>query len=204
MYKNGKIYKLWSLEGDDIYIGSTCNSLERRLYEHKMCYKDTKISSVQLFQKYNKVKIELIEEYPCETKNELTRREGQVIRENKCVNKRIEGRTPKEHYDDNRDKILLKKQDYYIKNYEVISQKKKDYRLQHLEQYKQKDKEHYEQNIEKIKEQKKQKYQQNKEQISEKNKETMTCVCGCTVNKRCLSRHLKTEKHNKLKSIATI
>jgi hypothetical protein len=29
-YKNGKIYKLWSPEGDDIYIGSTVNSLAKR------------------------------------------------------------------------------------------------------------------------------------------------------------------------------
>jgi hypothetical protein len=26
-YNNGKIYKLWSPEGDDIYIGSTVQSL---------------------------------------------------------------------------------------------------------------------------------------------------------------------------------
>jgi hypothetical protein len=29
-YNNGKIYKLWSPEGDDIYIGSTVNSLAKR------------------------------------------------------------------------------------------------------------------------------------------------------------------------------
>jgi len=34
-YKNSKIYKLWSPEGDDIYIGSTTESLSRRKSKHK-------------------------------------------------------------------------------------------------------------------------------------------------------------------------
>jgi hypothetical protein len=34
-YKNGKIYKLWSPEGDEIYIGSTIQPLYARLSAHK-------------------------------------------------------------------------------------------------------------------------------------------------------------------------
>ncbi len=34
-YNNGKIYKLWSPEGDDIYIGSTTQPLTARKSSHK-------------------------------------------------------------------------------------------------------------------------------------------------------------------------
>jgi hypothetical protein len=34
-YQNAKIYKLWSPEGDDIYIGSTTQSLAVRKAGHK-------------------------------------------------------------------------------------------------------------------------------------------------------------------------
>ena len=38
-YECGKIYKLWSVEGDDIYIGSTINTLTKRLNSHKSVQK---------------------------------------------------------------------------------------------------------------------------------------------------------------------
>jgi hypothetical protein len=34
-YSNGKIYKLWSPQGEEIYIGSTVNTLPKRKAEHK-------------------------------------------------------------------------------------------------------------------------------------------------------------------------
>jgi hypothetical protein len=34
-YQNGKIYKLWSPQGEEIYIGSTINSLAKRKTQHK-------------------------------------------------------------------------------------------------------------------------------------------------------------------------
>ena len=34
-YQNGKIYKIHSYQTDDIYIGSTTNTLSRRFSEHK-------------------------------------------------------------------------------------------------------------------------------------------------------------------------
>ena len=107
-YKNGKIYKLWSLEGDDIYIGSTINSLHKRLFHHKKPSNNCR--SKLLFEKYKEVKIELIEEYVCENKAQLNRREGEIIRLNKefIVNHRIEGRTPKEWNDTNPEKLKAK------------------------------------------------------------------------------------------------
>ena len=42
--------------------------------------------------------MELHELYPCNTKQELNRREGEVIREIGTLNKYIAGRTKKEYY----------------------------------------------------------------------------------------------------------
>ena len=53
-------------------------------------------------------KIELIENYCCECKEELLRREGHYIRENECVNKLIAGRTKKEYKSENKEKLIHK------------------------------------------------------------------------------------------------
>ena len=34
-YKSGKIYKLWSCETDDFYVGSTVQPLYKRLADHR-------------------------------------------------------------------------------------------------------------------------------------------------------------------------
>ena len=112
-YKNGKIYKLWSPEGDEIYIGSTTQSLALRKSKHKI-NRDT--SSKMLFEKYTDVRIELLEEYPCDNKEQLNKKEGEYIRNNNCVNRRIAGRTNneynKEYYEDNKEKILNRHKEY--------------------------------------------------------------------------------------------
>ena len=82
-YQNAKIYKLWSPEGDDIYIGSTTQPLYARKSQHKK-YKDC--SAKMLYEKYNDVRIELLECCPCNDKDELTKKEGEYIRNNNCIN----------------------------------------------------------------------------------------------------------------------
>ena len=86
-YENGKIYKLWSNEGNDIYIGSTINTLTKRLNQHINQHKNKHTSSSLLYDKYENVQIELIENFSCKDKNELTAREGYHIRNTNCVNK---------------------------------------------------------------------------------------------------------------------
>ena len=80
--------------------------------------------------------IELIEECPCDTLDQLRKQEGHFIREMGTLNSLIPGRTRKEHHEDNKDKlkaykeenkeVLLKKQrDYHHLNKEAISEKRK-------------------------------------------------------------------------------
>jgi hypothetical protein len=95
-YKLGKIYMIYSIENpEDRYYGSTTQPLSKRFYGHT---KENTSTSKLLFEKYgvDGCKIELVEDFPCETKEQLCAREGHYIRTNICVNKKISGRTSKE------------------------------------------------------------------------------------------------------------
>jgi len=119
-YKNGKIYKLWSPQGNEIYIGSTVQPLYKRFHHHK---NTSGCSSKILFEKYNDVRIELIECFSCDNKEELTKKEGEYIRNNDCVNKCIAGRTDKEYKKEYyEEKYKFQKQKYYQENKEKIKE----------------------------------------------------------------------------------
>ena len=85
-YINGKIYKLITPDGQ-CYVGSTIQPLKIRLRHHlffsKCHHRHT--SSVQLFQQ-GEVNISLIEEFPCDKKEDLLWRERYWIEKLDCVN----------------------------------------------------------------------------------------------------------------------
>ena len=110
----GKIYKIEDNSNGNIYIGSTCKTLEERLYHHKSNYKaylkglhgnNTSFDII----KNNNFTIKLLEACEIKTKQELHERERFYIENNECLNKRIPGRTLKETHkayrDNNKDKI---------------------------------------------------------------------------------------------------
>jgi hypothetical protein len=75
--------------------------------------------------------IELIEEFPCENREQLSKREGEIIRERECVNWKIPGKTREEY---NKEWYVVNKQrrdqqvkDYYSNNTEAIKQWRKEY-----------------------------------------------------------------------------
>ena len=72
--------------------------------------------------------IELFENFPCNSKEELNKREGEIIREIGTVNKQIAGRTKKEYYEDNKDKMKQHYKEYQEKNKDMIAEKNKKYR----------------------------------------------------------------------------
>jgi hypothetical protein len=157
-YNKGKIYKLVNNTSDDIYIGSTCQSLAKRLGGHKLVHKrylqgksKNILTSFKLFDYDSKVTIVLIQEYPCSNKMELHKKEREYIESMKCLNKIIPCRTNKEYYEDNKDKI----REYYENNKDNISVIKKKYR---------------EANKDKISEQRKEYREANKDKLSVKNK----------------------------------
>ena len=158
-FKNAKIYTIRYRNDDSlIYVGSTVQPLYKRLSQHKKDSKKPENENRQLYKKINETDfndwyIELFEDFPCERKEQLLQREGQVIREIATLNKIISGRTKKEYVQDNKDKI---------------KEKDKKYR----EENKGKIKEYYEANkniiIEKAKENNKVYYKANKDIINEK------------------------------------
>ena len=97
-FQNGKIYAVRSNHTEKIYIGSTAQTLSRRMSVHRN--QPTRCSSREIMQ-YSDAYIELIEEFPCRNKMELNKREGEIIRATvDCVNKRIAGRSQQEWYDE--------------------------------------------------------------------------------------------------------
>lgn len=148
-YQNGKIYKL--VGGGLTYYGSTTNELHKRLFQHRVpkAIETKKFTSYKLFETGDKVEIILVEKYPCNDKNELTRRERYYIENFECVNKAVPQRNDKEYYKDNREKIKKQSKKYYE---------------EHKEEALIKQKERYEKNKEK-------QYKQNRERILEKRKD---------------------------------
>lgn len=142
-YQNGKIYKIWNDEYSKCYIGSTCQSLSKRFSAHKSDYKyyiegkKPVTSTFELFKHYGveNCKIELVENYPCNTKEELLAREGHYIRKDECLNKRVAGRDKKQRYVENKQYYYEKDKTYRINNPEKISEKKHRYWLKHRDRF---------------------------------------------------------------------
>ena len=111
-YQNGKIYKIIN-DDNDLYYGSTTVPLWQRIGQHRRVYKgkiegrnNKNLASFEIL-KFNNVQIVLVEDYPCERKEQLHSRERFWIENNKCVNKCIPCRTLKEYRDDNKEKKKL-------------------------------------------------------------------------------------------------
>ena len=155
-YQLGKIYSIRSYQTDEIYIGSTVNTLSRRMTGHRCDYKTGRNRTSSEIIKYGDSYIELIELYPCNSKEELEREEGKYIRSMECINKCIPGRTRKEYDKDNKDKISIQTKHHYQKNKEKIQQ----YQKQHYQDNADKIKEYRIDNKDKKKEYDKKKYHQ--------------------------------------------
>lgn len=135
-YQEGKIYKIYSTIDDSIcYVGSTTKTLLcQRMIQHRKDYKTwkkgnhDKVTSYDIFDKFGLENciIELLLLYPCNSKDELNKKEGEFIRNLNCVNKIIAGRTSAEYYRDNKEKLKIRKKIYRDNNKEIISEKKKE------------------------------------------------------------------------------
>jgi hypothetical protein len=130
-YSNAKIYRIDCLITNEVYIGSTCQpTLAKRLAKHVANFKYWKIDKYRFTTSFSIIerghyKISLIELFPCNSKDELSSREGYYIRNIKCVNKQIAGRTKKQWTEDNIDKIIEQSKEYREINKEKINKFKK-------------------------------------------------------------------------------
>tara|TARA_R100001015_G_C4631858_1_gene194743 strand:+ start:1757 stop:2500 length:744 start_codon:yes stop_codon:yes gene_type:complete len=118
-FHNSKIYKLTDNTNNQVYIGSTIQTLQQRLQGHKSGAKTSKegcgCASKSIIDNGD-YKIELLEEFSCENKRELLIKEQEYIDKYDCINKVNSHADPKKRYLLNREKILIKKREY-DKNY---------------------------------------------------------------------------------------
>ena len=98
-YSKGKIYRIVCNETGEQYIGSTIQSLSRRLAKHVWESKNNQEHGCKSFPIIDRgdYSIVLIENCPCESKEQLLRRERHFIETIDCVNRYIPGRTKLEH-----------------------------------------------------------------------------------------------------------
>ncbi len=169
-YQNGKIYCIRSHKTDQIYVGSTTETLCKRMTKHRDSYKrflkgkGKYITSIKLLELCD-AHIELIEKFPCNSREELNASEGFWIRKENCVNRCVAGRTMKEYREDNKEREIERHRKYREDNREKELRRKMKY------------------------------YEDNREKYLERNKKIVRCSCGLMITYGCLSRHRKSHKH---------
>lgn len=119
-YNNGKIYKIVDNTNNNVYYGSTIETLGERLSVHKY----NKNCRSRLIINNGDYDIILIENYPCESKEQLETRERHYIENNKCINKNIPGRNMKEWREDNKDNIRKYHKEWREDNKEKLKLKR--------------------------------------------------------------------------------
>ena len=159
-YSDAKIYRVIDNSTGLQYIGSTTQSLAKRMYEHRQKYKrwvelgqprgkgSKYTTSFELFETGNEVTIELVEKPEVTCREELGAREGHWIRELDCVNKVVVGRTGKEYREANKEVRNARNKEYREANKEEIYAKAKEWREANKERERTRHKEYYEANKE--------------------------------------------------------
>ena len=136
-YKQYKVYKITNSVSDKCYIGSTAQSLKDRMYSHRSSARKglgSNTSSKLFDEDFDGCIIELIENYPCSSKQELLKRERYWIENSNCVNERLPSRSRREYKKDNADKIKKQSREYLERNRDEIQRKRKAHYMkrQHL------------------------------------------------------------------------
>ena len=130
-YQQGKIYKLINNESSEIlYVGSTCDTLPKRLGGHKKTskrYPNRKVyKNIMEIGGWDNVKIVLIEKYPCDEKIDLLKRERYWIENCNSFNVEIPSRSDEEYRNDNKEKIKQRSRQYRLQNKEKIKEKRSE------------------------------------------------------------------------------
>jgi group I intron endonuclease len=82
-YSKSKIYKITNDYNEHVYIGSTCDTLSKRFSKHKS---DSSCKTNALYKLINEIgferfRIELICDYPCEDNYQLRQKKSEYIRQ---------------------------------------------------------------------------------------------------------------------------
>ena len=194
-YLKGKIYTIRFYNTNEIYIGSTIQLLSYRFTGHKKQKTCSLYNHIKnnYDNNWNICYYELYENYPCNNKEELLKKEGEIIRlfkndENYIViNKKIEFRTHKEYKEENKNKIK-EYQDNYRQEHKENMKKYNEENKEKIIEYK---KDYYEEHKDKLLKGMKDYYEEHKEKLLNKIK----CECGGFYIFKHKSTHLKTKEH---------
>ena len=87
--ENGQIYKTTDIGYNKFYVGSTCENLSKRIERHRKHFREytrgktrKKTTAIDISKEYGieNCKIELVENCQCNSREELTKREGQLYK----------------------------------------------------------------------------------------------------------------------------
>lgn len=117
-YSKGKIYRICAPGCEQVYIGSTTREIRRRFQIHKSAFRhytdERKYYSSFEILKHDGAKIELIEDFPCSSRRELERREGEIIKATQnVINRNLAGRTKEQYQFDMKEHISQKNREYF-------------------------------------------------------------------------------------------
>jgi len=199
-YKLGKIYKIVSPSHPVVppYFGSTCDALSRRLSGHRTSFKLGGNTTSKALMCFDDAIILLVEEFPCDNKEQLHAREGQIMLESlKRTNHVIAGSSSIEYQDYNRRRIKAVCAKYHEEHKEEIKEHHAKYYQEHKIELNELASKYYQEHKEEIKKYNAQYQQNHKEEISLKRAIKITCECGSIYAKADKSRHEKTAKHLK-------
>ncbi len=137
-YQNAKIYRIIDNTNGNVYIGSTTSQLCNRLAEHASGYKRhlkgqyAYTASFQIIANGD-YDIVLIEEFPCDNRDQLHQRERYWIENTDCINihrrvgimneigfEQYHKQYKQQYYEDNRESLLNGMKKYKESNKESI------------------------------------------------------------------------------------
>lgn len=210
-YGNGRIYAVRNKTNDKVYIGSTTRTLSRRMTEHRSrarngdtdpIYQSMREVGVEVFY------IELVEEFPCQNKEQLTAREGYWVRQmdtyQNGFNGNIPARTNKEWAEENKEKVVEYRSMWVEENKERLKEYKKQHYQANREEIREKQRAYNEEHKEEKAGADKRYYEANKEAIQEYKKswssQKVQCECGIELSRSHLTGHRKTKKHLELEA----
>ena len=127
---------------DDVYIGSTCQSLNMRMVGHRKARTGTQYKNYKFYKtKIHELGvehfyIELIKETPCENKEQLRAIEGEYIRKYGTLNSQIAGRTREEWHKEHKERKSEQNKISYQNNKPKVLERQKEYRENNPEEYK--------------------------------------------------------------------
>jgi hypothetical protein len=199
-YENTLIYKIVcnDLNVTDTYCGHTTNFNERKNSHKSVCNSENSPSyNLKVYKTirenggFENWSMIQIEEFPCKNRREAGAREHfQYEILNSRMNSQVPNRSRKQHYEDNREALLLYNKQYKETNQEAISLYQKQ---------------HYEENREALLLYNKQYKETNQEAISlyqkQYEKQNYLCDCGRNIRHREKSRHLKSKIHLKFMNL---